>query len=82
MKVAVTRKEIESATARSFRRCVSNARTSSARDMPTGVVEIDKALGGFPRGAITEIHARAVVRPDQPVASALSAATSREETAR
>src|SRR5437588_6169943 len=48
--------------------------------LPTGVAEIDHVLGGFPRGAITEIHGAASCGRTSLLHSTLAAATSNEET--
>ena len=80
MKVAVTRKEIESALHDRFGDVFERHEQVLPETLPTGVVEIDKALGGFPRGAITEIHGAQSSGRTSLLLSALSAATSREET--
>src|SRR5947207_3423933 len=48
--------------------------------LPTGVTEIDQVLGGFPRGAITEVHGTESSGRTSLLLSALAAATSSEET--
>ena len=48
--------------------------------LPTGVTEIDQVLGGFPRGAITEVHGTESCGRTSLLLSALAAATSSEET--
>ena len=80
MKVAVTRKEIESALHDRFGDVFERHERLLPETLPTGVVEIDNALGGFPRGAITEIHGAPSSGRTSLLLSALSAATAREET--
>jgi len=58
MKVAVTRKEIESALYDRFGDVFERHERVLPETLATEVVEIDNALGGFPRGAITEITGR------------------------
>ena len=77
---AVTRKEIESALVNRFgdvfERC---ERTLLPETVSTGVVEIDNVLGGFPRGAITEIYGASSCGRTSLLLSALSAATTHTE---
>lgn len=80
MKVAVTRKEIESALHDRFGDVFERHERLLPETLPTGVVEIDNALGGFPRGAITEIHGASSSGRTSLLLSSLSAATAREET--
>jgi hypothetical protein len=80
MKVAVTRKEIESALHHRFGDVFERHERVLAETLPTGIVEIDNALGGFPRGAITEIHGASSSGRTSLLLSALAAATAREET--
>ena len=80
MKVAVTRKEIESALHDRFGDVFERHERLLPETLPTGVVEIDNALGGFPRGAITEIHGAPSSGRTSLLLSALAAATAREET--
>ena len=80
MKVAVTRKEIESALHDRFGDVFERHERVLPETLPTDVVEIDNALGGFPRGAITEIHGAPSSGRTSLLLSALAAATAREET--
>jgi hypothetical protein len=79
MKVAITRKEIESVLHDRFGDVFERHERVLPETLPTGVVEIDNALGGFPRGAITEIHGASSSGRTSLLLSALSAATAREE---
>ena len=79
MKAAVTRKEIESALHDRFGDVFERHDRVLPDTLPTGVVEIDNALGGFPRGAITEIHGAPSSGRTSLLLSTLSAATSQEE---
>ena len=80
MKVAVTRKEIESALHDRFGDVFERHERVLPETLATGVVEIDHALGGFPRGAITEIHGAPSSGRTSLLLSSLGAATAREET--
>jgi hypothetical protein len=80
MRVAVTRKEIELALHDRFGDVFERHERLLPETLPTGVVEIDNALGGFPRGAITEIHGAPSSGRTSLLLSSLSAATAREET--
>ena len=79
MKIAVTRKEIESALHDRFGDVFERHERILPETLATGIVEIDNVLGGFPRGAITEIHGAASSGRTSLLLSALSAATAREE---
>lgn len=78
--VAVNRKEIESALHDRFGDVFERHERVRPETLATGVVEIDKTLGGFPRGAITEIHGAPSSGRTSLLLSALAAATAREET--
>ena len=80
MKVASTRKEIESALHDRFGDVFERHERVLPETLPTALVEIDKALGGFPRGAITEIHGMPSSGRTSLLLAALAAATAREET--
>ena len=80
MKVAVTREEIESALHDRFGDVFERHERVLPETLATEVVEIDNALGGFPRGAITEIHGAPSSGRTSLLLSALAAATAREET--
>jgi hypothetical protein len=79
MKVASTRKEIESALHDRFGDVFERHERLLPETLPTGVVELDNTLGGFPRGAITEIHGAPSSGRTSLLLSSLSAATTREE---
>ena len=80
MKVAFTKKEIESALFDRFGDVFERHERAPAGALPTGIREIDKTLGGFPRGAITEIVGPASSGRTSLLLSALAAATAHEET--
>lgn len=79
MKVAVTRKEIESALFDRFGDVFEHHERARPATLPTGVVEIDNVLGGYPRGAITEIYGAPSCGRVSLLLSALSDATAHEE---
>jgi len=80
MKAAITRKEIESALHDRFGDVFERHERAVPETLPTGVFEIDNALGGFPRGAITEIHGAPSCGRTSVLLSSLATATRREET--
>ncbi|PYS63555.1 MAG: recombinase A, partial [Acidobacteria bacterium] len=80
MKTAVAKKEIESALANRFGAIFERREKHPAEILPTGVLEIDALLNGFPRGAITEIHGAASSGRTSLLLSALAFATEQEET--
>ncbi len=79
MNAAVTKKEIESALADRFGHIFERHEKLPNKTLPTGIDELDNALEGFPRGAITEIHGAASSGRTSLMLSALTAATSQEE---
>lgn len=79
MKAAVTRKEIQSALHDRFGNVFERFERIQPERMPTGIVEIDSALDGFPRGAITEIYGTRSSGRTSLLLSALATATAREE---
>ena len=79
MNVAVTKKEIASALVDRFGHVFERYERLPVETLPTGIYEIDSALQGFPRGAITEIRGAASSGQTSLLLSALSKATSREE---
>src|SRR2546429_4682902 len=80
MKTAVAKKEIESALANRFGAIFERREKHPAEILPTGVLEIDALLNGFPRGAITEIHGAASSGRTSLLLSALALAAAQEET--
>jgi len=79
MNAAVTKKQIESALADRFGHVFERCERLPFETLSTGIGEIDNALHGFPRGAITEIHGTASSGRTSLMLSALAAATSQEE---
>ena len=59
MSLAVAKKEIESALANRFGNAFERRERRPVETLSTGITEIDRALPGLPRGAITEIHGSA-----------------------
>ena len=79
MNAAITKKEIESALVDRFGHVFERYERLPAETLSTGSEEIDDALQGFPRGAITEIHGAESSGRISLILSALSAASSQEE---
>src|ERR1043166_1374062 len=79
MNSALTKKEIESALVDRFGHVFERYERLPAETLSTGSEEIDDALQGFPRGAITEIHGAESSGRISLILSALSAASSQEE---
>ena len=79
MNLAVAKKEIESALSNRFGNAFERRERRPAETLPTGVAEIDNALPGLPRGAITEIHGSASSGRTTLLVSSLAAATLQEE---
>lgn len=73
------KQEIESALVNRFGQIFERYERLPAETVSTGDKEIDDALQGFPRGAITEIHGAASSGRTSLILSALSAASSHEE---
>src|SRR5712675_2016693 len=80
MKSTVAKKEIELALADRFGAVFQRRQKQPAEIVPTGVVEIDARIDGFPRGSITEIHGTASSGRTSMLLSALAVATLQEET--
>lgn len=80
MKAAVTRKEIQSALLDRFGDVFERHERTLPEILPTGVIELDHAFGGFPRGAITEIYGAPSSGRTSLLFSTLAAATSHEES--
>jgi len=79
VKLALSKKEIESELANRFGSEFRLRENSSAELMPTGVSEIDRITGGIPRGAITEILGYASSGRTSLLHSALAVSTARQE---
>ncbi|HKP37733.1 MAG TPA: hypothetical protein VJT71_12830 [Pyrinomonadaceae bacterium] len=80
MSLAVAKKEIELVLANRFGNAFERRERRPAETLPTGIAEIDNALPGLPRGAITEIHGAASSGRTTLLVSSLAAATLQEET--
>jgi len=80
MNLAVAKKEIESALADRFGNAFERRERRPVETLPTGITEIDRALPGLPRGAITEIHGSASSGRTTLLLSSLAMATLQEET--
>src|SRR3989440_7816791 len=77
---AVAKTRIQSQIADRFGHVFEQREKRPLEMLPTGVTEIDQVLGGFPRGAITEVHGTESCGRTSLLLSALAAATSSEET--
>ena len=77
---AVAKTRIQSQIADRFGHVFEQREKRPLEILPTGVTEIDQVLGGFPRGAITEVHGTESCGRTSLLLSALAAATSSEET--
>lgn len=80
MKAAISRKEIESALLDRFGDVFERRERALPETLPTGISELDQGVGGFPRGAITEIYGASSSGRISVLLSTLAAATSHEET--
>jgi hypothetical protein len=80
MKSALAKREIASTLANRFGLIFEQREKPPAEILSTGVVDIDAVLGGFPRGAITEIHGVASSGRTSLLLSTLARATAQEET--
>ena len=80
MKAAVTKKEIESALYDRFGDVFEVRDRLVPATLPTGIIEIDRGVGGFPRGAITEIYGPPSSGRISVLLSMLATATLQEET--
>jgi recombination protein RecA len=80
MKAAFSKAEIESEVASRFSTAFQPHEKRPSEVIPTGIVEIDSfALGGFPRGAITEVFGPASSGRTSVMLSAFTRATNNEE---
>lgn len=80
MKAAVAKQEVESILTSRFGRVFDRQEKQAAEMLPTGIIDIDRFIQGFPRGAITEIHGGLSSGRTSLLSAALAEATSREET--
>lgn len=79
MKAAITKKQIESVLADRFGNIFEQQGRTAVEVLSTGIVELDKVLHGFPRGAITEIHGTSSSGRSSVMLATLAAATIQEE---
>jgi len=77
---ALAKKEIESQVVDRLGHVFERHEKRSREILTSGISEIDQVLGGFPRGAITEIHGTASCGRTSLLLATLSAASSNEET--
>ena len=77
---AVAKKEIEAQVVDRLGHVFERHEKRPREILQSGISEIDQALGGFPRGAITEIHGTASCGRTSLMLATLAAATSSEET--
>lgn len=79
MKLALSKSEIETELAQRFGSAFKLREKPSAEVMSTGIAEVDRITGGFPRGAITEILGPASSGRTSLLYSALAASTANQE---
>lgn len=77
---AVAKKEIEAQVVEQLGHVFHRHEKRPREILISGISEIDQGLGGFPRGAITEIHGAASCGRTSLMLSTLAAATTNEET--
>ena len=77
---AVAKKEIEAQVVDRLGQVFERRDQQPREILQSGISEIDHVLGGFPRGAITEIHGAASCGRTSLMLATLAAATSSEET--
>jgi hypothetical protein len=77
---AVAKKEIESQVVDRLGQVFERHEKRPREILTSGIGEIDQVLGGFPRGAITEIHGTASCGRTSLMLATLAAATANEET--
>lgn len=80
MKSALAKKEIASTLASRFGAIFEVRDKPPTEILSTGIESLDAFLGGFPRGAITEIHGAASSGRTSLLLSTLACATAQEET--
>lgn len=79
MKLAVSKKEIESELERRFGSALKLRERPVVEVMSTGIPEVDRITGGIPRGAITEILGPASSGRTSLLHSVMAASTNRRE---
>ena len=77
---AVAKKEIEAQVVDRLGHVFERHEKRPREILPSGIGEIDQAWGGFPRGAITEIHGAASCGRTSLMLATLAAATATDET--
>jgi recA bacterial DNA recombination protein len=80
MSLSLAKEQIESVLANRFGNAFERRERRPVKTLSTGVAEIDQALPGIPRGAITEIHGAASSGRTTLLLSSLAVATFQEET--
>jgi hypothetical protein len=76
----VAKKEIEAQVVDRLGQVFERHEKRPREILPSGIAEIDQGLGGFPRGAITEIHGPASCGRTSLMLATLAEATANEET--
>jgi hypothetical protein len=79
MKATLTKAQFEAEFSSRFATALQPRRKPTTEAVPSGIAEVDKFLGGFPRGAITEIFGPASSGRTTLMLSSLAEATAREE---
>src|SRR6478672_5868729 len=77
---AVAKKEIEAQVVDRLGHVFERHEKRPREILPSGISEIDQALGGFPRGAITEVHGAGSCGRTSLMLATLAAATLNQET--
>src|SRR4051794_12709105 len=77
---ALAKKEIEAQVVDRLGQVFARQEKQPREVLTSGIGEIDQVLGGFPRGAITEIHGTASCGRTSLMLATLAAASSNEET--
>ena len=77
---AVAKKEIESQVVDRLGHVFERHEKRPREILPSGIGEVDQVLGGFPRGAITEIHGAVSCGRTSLMLATLAGATANEET--
>jgi hypothetical protein len=79
LKLAISKAEIESELAERFGSALKLREKPAAELMSTGIAEVDRVIGGLPRGAITEVLGPPSSGRTSMLYSVLAAATARNE---
>ena len=77
---AVARRQIESHLVDRFGHVFERQENRPREILSTGIAEIDQGLGGFPRGAITELHGAPSCGRTSVMVATLAAGSANEET--